>query len=555
MTIGRKMRNYSIAFRIAVIMAIMILSGIVISGAQIWGLKRAIYAEREQKLHDMVGSVQKLIKLYDDEIKAGTLSSAQAQEAAKKAIRALRWGNGEYYGVYQFDGVTLVHAVAKNEGVNRMEVQDPNGMRIVAGLIAAAQNGGGLVRYMVPRGTSDPNQVPMSKLSYAAAYEPWKWVIQAGVYIDDIDDTLWRQFVWIGGSELAVLLIAGLLAMRVARSISRPVADLVAAMKGMADGDMTVEVPWRNRRDEVGVLANGMAEMEGHLHDLATQVRGNAGAVHGSALRIAESVEGQAVGSSQMSASVAEITATMEEFSASTALISEHSRSVVDIANVTYDNSWKGRQALELLTAKMGNIQDENQGSLTEIIRLGDASKEISKVMKIITTIADQTKLIAFNAALEAASAGETGRRFGVVAAEIRRLADSVTESTAEIEGKVGQIQDAISRLVITSERGAGSIGDATAAATNTATLLDEMVDAAKQTTTAAQQISLSTMQQKTAASQVLTALREIVDASSHGAASMGQLSDISRNMAGLSSDLDTLVDRFRLRPSSVAAS
>ena len=360
---------------------------------------------------------------------------------------------------------------------------------------------------------------------------------------------------WNLGAVGVVLLLAGLLAIRIALSISRPVADLVAAMKGMARGDMTVEVPWRGRRDEAGMLADAADEMESQLHDLATQVRSHAGAVHGSARKITESVENQAVGSSQMSASVTEITATMEEFSASTALISEHCRSVVDIANVTYDNSWKGREALELLTAKMGNIQGENQGSLAEIIRLGDASKEISKVMKIITTIADQTKLIAFNAALEAASAGETGRRFGVVAAEIRRLADSVTESTTEIEGKIGQIQDAISRLVITSERGAGSIGDATAAATDTATLLDQMVDAAKQTTTAAQQISLSTMQQKTAAGQVLTALREIVDASSHGAQNMGQLSDISRNMESLSSNLDTLVDRFRLRQPPVAAS
>ncbi len=363
-----------------------------------------------------------------------------------------------------------------------------------------------------------------------------------------------RRLYWSLAAVGLILLGAGLLAMRIARSISRPVADLVAAMKGMADGDMTVDVPWRDRLDEAGMLANGAAEMENQLHGLASQVRNHAGAMHGSARRIAESVDGQAVGSSQMSASVAEITATMEEFSASTTLISDHSRAVVDIATLTYDNSRKGREGLELLTAKMGHIQDENQASLAEIIRLGDASKEISKVMKIITAIADQTKLIAFNATLEAASAGEAGRRFGVVAAEIRRLADSVTESTGEIETKVTQIQDAIGRLVLTSEKGTASIADAKTAGLATAGLLDEMVDAARQTTTAAQQISLSTMQQKTAAAQVLTALREIVDASRHSAQSMGQLSDVSRAMAGLSSELDTLVDRFRLRLQPVAA-
>ena len=98
------------------------------------------------------------------------------------------------------------------------------------------------------------------------------------------------------------------------------------------------------------------------------------------------------------------------------------------------------------LNQKMHEIQQENQESLREIIELGNKSKEISKVMEIINSVTDQTKLIAFNAALEAASAGESGRRFSVVAGEIRRLADSVTESTSEIENNISQIQDSISR-------------------------------------------------------------------------------------------------------------
>ncbi len=103
----------------------------------------------------------------------------------------------------------------------------------------------------------------------------------------------------------------------------------------------------------------------------------------------------------------------------------------------------------------METIRHDNQHSLKEIVDLGGKSKEISKIMEIIDTVADQTKLIAFNAALEASSAGEAGKRFGVVAAEIRRLADSVTESTGEIAKKVGEIQESIGRLVITSEKGA----------------------------------------------------------------------------------------------------
>jgi hypothetical protein len=114
------------------------------------------------------------------------------------------------------------------------------------------------------------------------------------------------------------------------------------------------------------------------------------------------------------------------------------------------------------LVDKMEEIRHDNQVSLKEIVDLGGKSKEITRIMEIIDTVADQTKLIAFNAALEASSAGEAGKRFGVVAAEIRRLADSVSESTAEIAHKIGEIQETIGRLVITSEKGSVGIDQGT---------------------------------------------------------------------------------------------
>ncbi len=356
-----------------------------------------------------------------------------------------------------------------------------------------------------------------------------------------------QRLYWNLGISGVVLLIAGLLAFLIGRSIGEPVAALVAAMNGMAAGDLTVAVPCRTRRDEAGILARAAAEMQGHLHALAIEVRSHAGAVHGAAQKITGSVEGQAASSAEMSSSVAEITSTMEELSASSTQISEHSHAVVAIANATWESSKKGAEAMQGLSARIGDIQVEDQHNLREILELGKTSKEISKVMTIIGTIADQTKLIAFNAALEAASAGEAGRRFGVVAAEIRRLADSVTESTGEIESRINQIQDSISRLVITSERRSAGIEAGITATSNTARRLGELVDAAQQTSSAAQQISLSTQQQKTASNQVVVALREIVVASSQTAQSITRISEISRDMTRLSAELDTLVGRFRL--------
>lgn len=331
-----------------------------------------------------------------------------------------------------------------------------------------------------------------------------------------------------------------------ARQLVKQVNSVLVAVNRVAQGDLSVEIVVEGG-DEISQLAKATNLMRNKLHAMASEVRAHADAVNHAALEITAAVESQAATSTEMSSSVAEITSTMEEFSASSTQIADYSKSVVDIANQTLDGSRKGSESMQSVLVKMDDIRNDNQRSLQEIVDLGTKSKQISKVMEIINAVADQTKLIAFNAALEASSAGEAGKRFSVVAAEIRRLADSVTDSTGEIEAKINEIQDSISRLVITSEKGAGGISAGTSASANTAERLNDIVSAASQTSSSAQQISLSTQQQKTASSQVLVALREIVTASSQTAQSINRISQISKEMSGLSSDLSKVVDQFKL--------
>ncbi|MBF0339409.1 MAG: methyl-accepting chemotaxis protein [Magnetococcales bacterium] len=342
------------------------------------------------------------------------------------------------------------------------------------------------------------------------------------------------------------ILLGLLLAMLTARHLVKRIDTVVTRVNRVAAGDLTADIPL-DGSDEIADLARATGEMRLKLHELASQVGAHAIQAHRAAREIADAVAGQATTSTQMSSSVAEITSTMEEFSASSTQIAEQARSVVEIANQTLEGSRKGSEAMQIVLGRMNDIRDDRQNGLREIVDLGTKSKQISKVMEIINTLADQTRLIAFNAALEASSAGEAGKRFSVVANEIRRLADSVTDSTREIEGKINEIQDSISRLVVNSEKGSAGIAAGTAATTNTAERLNEIVKAATQTSMAAQQISLSTQQQKIASNQVVVALREIVTASSHTAQSITRVSQISREMLGLSERLEALVRQFKL--------
>ena len=298
--------------------------------------------------------------------------------------------------------------------------------------------------------------------------------------------------------------------------------------------------------DKTSLLA-AMKTMQGSLALIIGNVNNSVHKLAQASTQLAETAASSAGQGEEMSSTVVEITSTMEELSASSTQIAENSTSVVDIANQTWENSKKGSDAMQQLLGLMGDIRADNQNSLKEIIELGAKSKEISKVMEIINAIADQTKLIAFNAALEAASAGESGKRFSVVASEIRRLADSVTDSTSEIEGKIQEIQGSISRLVLTSEKGTVTIAAGMEASINTSHNLGNLVDAASKTSGAAQQISLSTQQQKTASSQVVLALREIVSASAHTAQSIRSITEIGNEMNQMSHELSRLVKQFKL--------
>ena len=364
------------------------------------------------------------------------------------------------------------------------------------------------------------------------------------------------QALLVGGLLLIVSLV---LFYPLAVSLSKPLVDF---QKQLGVITRTLDLSKRlttSDKAELGDLAdqtnsllkrletaiNGVLGSSKRLTETATHLAQTAGLVGRNTDKQQEVSQSMAAAVEQMSSSVAEITSTMEELSASSTQIADHSQSVVDVANITLDSSKKGATAMQTLQARMDDIHQGSASSLQEIMQLGSKSKEISKVMDLINTLADQTKLIAFNAALEASSAGESGKRFSVVASEIRRLADSVTDSTHEIEDRIQEIQDSINRLVITSEQAASSIQLGRQLSFETAADLNALVQAASKTSNAAQQISLSTKQQKTASSQVVVALHDIANASSHNAQSVRNISEVSEEMIHMAENLSDLVKEF----------
>jgi methyl-accepting chemotaxis protein len=282
------------------------------------------------------------------------------------------------------------------------------------------------------------------------------------------------------------------------------------------------------------------------LFPVIMKVSGITEKIHAHAGAIAMSMDQQSGFSTQLSSSVVEISSTMEEFTSTASQIAQHSQSVVERADKTLEDTKFGAAEVENLNFKVNDISHNIQTNMIEIVELGRKSKEINKVMEIINNIANQTKLIAFNAALEAASAGESGKRFGVVAVEIRRLADSVVESTAEIEGKITEILDSVNRLVMSSEKSFQLIQEGQEYASHTVSMLIESVDGVEETTDAARQISLSTQQQQIASSQVVLALKDIEQGVRFATDSIHQTNSVTDDLLEMSEQMKKLVMTFK---------
>lgn len=345
------------------------------------------------------------------------------------------------------------------------------------------------------------------------------------------------------------LLVAVLAGVLITRSLMRELGGepsyAVEVTHRVAEGDLSKAVSLRAGAERS--LLSALQEMVNKLSVTLGEIHGAGARLVSAAEEVGNSVQHQAATSSQLSSSVAEITSTMEEFSASSSEIAQNAAVVVGMAQQTLTSSHKGAEGVRTVLERMQDIQRDNEHNLGEIMGLGARSKEIGHIMEMINAIADQTRLIAFNAALEASSAGEAGKRFSVVAAEIRRLADNVAGSVGDVATKVGEIQDSINRLVVTSEKSASVIGAGSRASAEAARSLEEILEVAASTDSAAQQISLATQQQKTASGQVVVALREIVDANRHSAQSTERMVQVGKELKHLAANLFDSTRRFKL--------
>jgi methyl-accepting chemotaxis protein len=275
---------------------------------------------------------------------------------------------------------------------------------------------------------------------------------------------------------------------------------------------------------------------------LATQLGAAVGHVQSSSTELQAAATQQASGAKEQATAMNEISTTISELGVTSRQIAESAQRVAQIAEQTASAARAGEGTVDRGQEAISGIRRQIDQVVSHMLDLGRKSQEIGAVLDIVSELAEQTNILAINATIEASGAGEAGKRFSVVAEEIRKLADRVANSTKGIRTQVDDVRGAVNTTVMATESGAKAVDAGARQFTEVAVAFKQIASLVGTTTEAAREIELSTKQQATAAEQVRIAVTDVAQATQETETSSSQTLQTASQLAGLSFDLRRLI-------------
>lgn len=348
-------------------------------------------------------------------------------------------------------------------------------------------------------------------------------------------------------ANLVALLLAAALVWWLDRIIALPLKQATTVAARIATGDLSQAVPAPRGTDEVGQLLAALGQMVGAWRQMMAETNSGIATLGAAASEILASTMQGAAGASQTAAAVSETTATVEEVKQTAVLASEKSRRVSDAARQAASTAARGRQAVEEGMRGMHSVQEQMESIAATIVRLSERSQAIADITVTVSGLADQSNLLAVNAAIEAAKAGEHGKGFGVVAHEVRALAEQSRQATRQVREILGDIQKSIGAAVMNTEQGSKTVAQGVAQSAEAGEAIRSLAESIGDAAEAAAQIAASSQQQLAGMDQVAQAMANIHQVSGDNAASSRQSEQAAQNLNELGLKLRQLSERFKV--------
>ncbi|AVJ55941.1 methyl-accepting chemotaxis protein [Idiomarina sp. OT37-5b] len=540
-------QRFSITRRLVALLGIAAFGTALMVAFMMFILNGLLIQEEKRKLDAVLDAAHTMVSYYHEQASNGEISEEQARAQAFARLDEIRYEGSEYIFTLNRQGEMVQHPFTKAlVGKNVLSYEDPQGTKLFEEMVNKARNADrATVEYIWQKGSDSSNLVP--KISRIRVFQPWNLIIGTGQYTDNIASMLWQEFFKLVGLAVVLSVPLLLLFVLIIRSITRPLKRINAAMVDIAqgEGDLTRRLN-ADGGDELAQLAASFNEFVSKIQQLVKSVQNSAQEEERAAERLAALSSQSSEQSDELRSQTDSVATAINELSSSAGEVAEHARTAAESANTADEEA--GRSAV-IVREAVNNIE-----ALTAQLRkageqarlLQDGSDKIGNILGVIVAIAEQTNLLALNAAIEAARAGEAGRGFAVVADEVRTLATRTQQSTDEISTIVDSIQGAIkdvTHIISDVEQRSQTTNEGALKAEQA---ISQIQEAVANISSMNVQIASATDEQSRVTRDLSENVTGISDLSGDNQSANQQVAEVSQKLTKNSIDLSQLVSRFK---------
>ena len=556
-----KLNNLTIAPKLGILVGVTML-GLCIAGVL------AGYLMQQEMLNARIDQVRSIVETgrnmaigLQKQVDAGQLTKEAALAEFGRRANSMTYDNGAgYLFGTSFDGITVLSPDPKQIGTNRMDAVVSGRMISRELLDGVKAKGEVLLTYDYVR---PGEEKPVRKIGYAIAVPGFNMYIGSGAYLDDLDAKL-KPLIWtLALATIIIGAVGGGAAWMIGRSISRPLGQLGARMRTLADGSLEGEIPGITRGDEVGAMAatvqifkdnalriRGLEKIEAETQERSAAERRStmesiANDFERSVTGIVRSVSTAAAG---MQTTAQSMTSTASDASARAATVGAASQSASNNVGTVAAAAEELSSSVAEISRQVGRsseiaskaVADAESTNVT-VRALSTGAEKIGEVIKLIHSIAAQTNLLALNATIEAARAGESGRGFAVVASEVKALANQTAKATEEISAQVAAMQASTSDAVV-------SIGGITETIAQMSEITVSISTAIEQQGDATREIARNIQSVATGSSEISAHIGGVTTAAAATGTAASDVLSNARELDNQSGMLRSAVDEFLIK-------
>lgn len=385
---------------------------------------------------------------------------------------------------------------------------------------------------------------------------------ELGIHLQKTRDDLSRrrnsdvvaEKIFIVGLCIAGVILGTFVNVTISRSVSGAIARIISNIQELAANNLAVE-DLAMRNDEIGHAGMALNEMKNNLRSIMQSLAGTADHVASASEEISSSAEQQAQSACTQKDQTTQIATALQEMNITVQQVSENSSKASEASRKAAETARHGGAIVEQTLTKMQSIADSVRSSAGRVRELGASSEKIGRIIGVINDIADQTNLLALNAAIEAARAGEQGRGFAVVADEVRKLAERTTIATKEIAQMILNIQEETKLAVNSMDEGTKQVGEGVQTTNQAGEALTEIIQMSEQVGMMVTQIATAATEQSVTTEDINHSMEQISNLVKESAAGAQQSAQACQELSGMAFELQKIVTNFKLHEDGASSS